>query len=78
MFTKDIKDILCGPRVWFIFGGAVLGFVATWIFAFHFYGMPWTTSGVDGVLSAAIVGVLSGCVLGGMLAYFLKRRSHRK
>jgi len=78
MFTKDLKDVLCGPRVWFIFGGAVLGFLATWFFAFYLYRMPQTTSGVDGVLSASAIGVLSGCVLGGMVAYFFQRRSRRK
>jgi hypothetical protein len=78
MFTRDIKAILCGPRVWFIFGGVVLGFVATWIFAFWFYGVPKTTSGVDGVLSASLIGVLSGCVLGGIVAYFVQRRSRSK
>jgi hypothetical protein len=78
MFIRDVKTILCGSKVWFIFGGAVLGFFATWIFAFKIYGMPMTTSGAEGVLSASYVGVLSGSVLGALVAYFLQRRGRSK
>ena len=67
MFTGDVKAILGGARVWLIFGGAVLGFVAPWIFAFGYFS--WSTE---------LISVLTGCVVGGMVAYIVQRRSRSK
>jgi hypothetical protein len=78
MFLKEVKEILCSWRVWFIFGGAVLGVVETWVFAFKFYGMPATTSGLDGVAWVLPIGVLSGGAAGATVAYFAQRKAREK
>jgi membrane associated rhomboid family serine protease len=62
----------------FVFGGGVLGFISTWIFAFVFYGVPSTMCGVQGVFfGVEPVGVLSGCVVGVLVGYHMKKRKQR-
>jgi len=78
MIPRDGKELRSGERILFAVAGGVLGLIATWVFAFGFYGVPSTSSGVEGVLGVAPIGVLSGCVAGITASYFLQKRSRKK
>ena len=78
MLPKDEKELRSGERVLMAFAGAVLGCVATFVFAFRFYGMPMTTSGMDGVLGVLPISLLAGCVLGILVSYFVKKPGRNK
>jgi hypothetical protein len=61
-------------RLLFVVAWGVVGFVATWLFAFGFYNVPFTTSGVHEVtMGAAPFGVLCGSLLGALIAYHWRR-----
>jgi len=62
-------------RMFFVLAGGMLGFVATWIFAFAFYNVPYTTSGAhEVVLAAAPFGIFCGCLIGALIAYHWRCR----
>jgi hypothetical protein len=74
--SKNGKLWLWLRRFLFVLGGGVLGLIATWIFAFLFYGVPFTTSGLDAVNAGALpVGVVSGCIAGGLVVYHVEREN---
>jgi Na+/glutamate symporter len=57
----------------------VLGGVATLAFAFTFYGVPDTTTGVQYVANgAAPIGMICGCIVGGLIVFHFKKRSRPK
>jgi|GraSoiStandDraft_43_1057313.scaffolds.fasta_scaffold223035_2 hypothetical protein len=77
MSPKDEKELRSGERVLFAFAGAVVVCFGTLIFAFTLYGIPSTTSGVDGVLRVLPIAALCGCVGGLLIAYFVQRKGRQ-
>jgi len=64
-------------RFLFVLGGGVLGFVATWIFAFNFNGVPSDTVGVKEVFTkAAPEGGFCGCLAGALLVCYVEKWKH--
>ena len=77
MSSKDEKELRSGERVMFAFAGAVVACLGTFVFAFWFYHVPQTTSGLDGVLKVLPVAAICGCVAGLLVAYFVRRKDRQ-
>jgi len=77
MFPKDQKELRSGERVLFALAGAVVACLGTYVFAFKFYAVPSTTSGVDGVLRVLPMAAICGCVVGLVIAYFVQKRRQK-
>jgi hypothetical protein len=60
-------------------GGGVVFVAGLWIFAFTAYKVPWTTSGVDGLVYGPLpLAALMGILFGVAFEYFLERRRKPK
>jgi hypothetical protein len=79
MTPEEKNDSLWFRRFLFTIGGSALGFVAAWGFAFGFYGVPFTDTGVEGVIRSVVpAGIICGGIAGALLVYHLERRKRSK
>ncbi len=79
MKTEDDKASLIARRFWAVVIGAVLFVAGLWIFSFTVYRVPYTTSGVDGLVAGPLpLAAVLGGVIGGAFELWIERRSRSK